>query len=65
MKHCDIHGDRPRPDLCDDCRRTYREPAAPLPQLRLTDSLQGQFEIVLLPKLHGSADRIIVRPVKR
>lgn len=65
MKHCPIHGDRPRPPLCHDCRRLSEEPGAPLPKLELTDSLSGQLEIIHLPRRHGAADRIMIRPTTK
>ena len=65
MKHCQIHGDRPRPDLCYDCKRLLDEQRGPLPTLQLTDSLQGQLEIVHLPRTASTLDKIVVRPVKR
>lgn len=63
MKHCLIHGSRPRPDRCHDCLRL--QPAAPLPKLGLTDSLHGQLEIVFLPRTDCTLDRIVVRPIQK
>lgn len=63
MKHCPIHGDRPRPHLCYDCHRLQgHAPQAPLPKLELTDSLSGQLEIIHLPSYYGASDRVVIRP---
>lgn len=56
MKHCQIHRGRPRPDVCDDCRRIHG--TAPL---ELTDTMCGQLTI---DHTFLGSEKIIVRPTR-